>query len=309
MGNRGQVNEEVTQLIIHPEVQAALDAGRPVVALESTLITHGLPHPKNLDVALALEAVVREAGAVPATIALLSGQITVGLTDEQLVYLAEAKNVRKCSRRDLPIAVGRGEDGATTVAGTMIVAHMVGIRVFATGGIGGVHRGHPFDVSADLLELGRTPVTVVCAGAKAILDLPLTLEVLETQGVPVIGYRTEEFPAFYTRSSGLPVDVRCDTPQEVAAVVRARDDLNLLGGTLVTVPVPPEDELSAAEAEVAIATALAEAEAQEIKGKAVTPFLLARVSELTGEASLRANVALLLNNARVASAIAVALVA
>jgi pseudouridine-5'-phosphate glycosidase len=280
-----------------------------VVALESTLITHGLPHPKNLDVALALEAVVREAGAVPATIALLSGQITVGLTDEQLVYLAEAKNVRKCSRRDLPIAVGRGEDGATTVAGTMIVAHMAGIRVFATGGIGGVHRGHPFDVSADLLELGRTPVTVVCAGAKAILDLPLTLEVLETQGVPVIGYRTEEFPAFYTRSSGLPIDVRCDTPQEVAAVVRARDDLNLLGGTLVTVPVPPEDELSAAEAEVAIATALAEAEAQEIKGKAVTPFLLARVSELTGEASLRANVALLLNNARVASAIAVALVA
>jgi pseudouridine-5'-phosphate glycosidase len=280
-----------------------------VVALESTLITHGLPHPKNLDVALALEAVVREAGAVPATIALLSGQITVGLTDEQLVYLAEAENVRKCSRRDLPIAVGRGEDGATTVAGTMIVAHMAGIRVFATGGIGGVHRGHPFDVSADLLELGRTPVTVVCAGAKAILDLPLTLEVLETQGVPVIGYRTEEFPAFYTRSSGLPIDVRCDTPQEVAAVVRARDDLNLRGGTLVAVPVPPEDELSAAEAEVAIATALAEAEAQEIKGKAVTPFLLARVSELTGEASLRANVALLLNNARVASAIAVALVA
>jgi pseudouridine-5'-phosphate glycosidase len=280
-----------------------------VVALESTLITHGLPHPKNLDVALALEAVVREAGAVPATIALLSGQITVGLTEEQLVYLAKAKNVRKCSRRDLPIAVGRGEDGATTVAGTMIVAHMAGIRVFATGGIGGVHRGHPFDVSADLLELGRTPVTVICAGAKAILDLPLTLEVLETHGVPVIGYRTEEFPAFYTRSSGLPIDVRCDTPQEVAAVVRARDDLNLPGGTLVTVPVPPEDELSAAEAEVAIATALAEAEAQEIKGKAVTPFLLARVSELTGEASLRANVALLLNNARVASAIAVALVA
>ncbi len=257
--------------------------------------------------ALALEAVVREAGAVPATIAILSGQITVGLTDEQLVYLAEAENVRKCSRRDLPIAVGRGEDGATTVAGTMIIAHMAGIRVFATGGIGGVHRGHPFDVSADLLELGRTPVTVVCAGAKAILDLPLTLEVLETQGVPVIGYGTEEFPAFYTRSSGLPIDVRCDTPQEVAAVVRARDDLNLLGGTLVTVPVPPEDELSAAEAEVAIATALAEAEAQGIKGKAVTPFLLARVSELTGEASLRANVALLLNNARVASAIAVAL--
>jgi pseudouridine-5'-phosphate glycosidase len=296
-----------TQLIIHPEVQTALDAERPVVALESTLITHGLPRPDNLDVAQALEATVREAGAVPATIAILGGQVTVGLTDAQLVYLAKAGNVRKCSRRDLPIAVGRGEDGATTVAGTMIVAHMAGIRVFATGGIGGVHQGHPFDVSADLLELGRTPVTVVCTGAKAILDLPLTLEVLETQGVPVIGYGTEEFPAFYTRSSGLPIDVRCDTPQEVAAIVRTREDLNLTGGTLVAVPVPSEDELPAAEAEAAIATALAEAEAQGITGKAVTPFLLARVSELTGEASLRANVALLLNNARVAAAIALAL--
>ncbi len=296
-----------TQLITHPEVQAALDAGRPVVALESTLITHGLPRPDNLDVAQALEATVREAGAVPATIAILGGQITVGLTDEQLVYLAEAENVRKCSRCDLPIVVGRGEDGATTVAGTMIVAHMAGIQVFATGGIGGVHQGHPFDVSADLLELGRTPVTVVCAGAKAILDLPLTLEVLETQGVPVIGYGTDEFPAFYTRSSGLPLDVRCDTPREVAAIVHARSALNLPGGTLVAIPVPTEDELPAADAEAAIATALAEAEVQGIKGKAVTPFLLTRVSELTGEASLRANVALLLNNARVASAIALAL--
>jgi pseudouridine-5'-phosphate glycosidase len=296
-----------TQLIIHSEVQSALDAGRPVVALESTLITHGLPHPDNLEAARALEATVRESGAVPATIAILGGQITVGLTDEQLAYLAKAKDVRKCSRRDLPIAVGRGEDGATTVAGTMILAHMAGIRVFATGGIGGVHRGHPFDVSADLLELGRTPVTVVCAGAKAILDLPLTLEVLETQGVAVIGYGTDEFPAFYTRSSGLPIDVRCDTSEEVAAIVRAREDLNLPGGILVAVPIPSGDELPAAEAEGAIATALAESEAQGIKGKAVTPFLLARVSELTGEASLRANVALLVNNARVASAIAVAL--
>jgi pseudouridine-5'-phosphate glycosidase len=296
-----------TQLIIHSEVQAALDAGRPVVALESTLITHGLPHPDNLEVARTLEATVRESSAVPATIAILGGQITIGLTGEQLAYLAKAKNVRKCSRRDLPIAVGRGEDGATTVAGTMILAHMAGIRVFATGGIGGVHRGHPFDVSADLLELGRTPVTVVCAGAKAILDLPLTLEVLETQGVAVIGYGTDEFPAFYTRSSGLPIDVRCDTPQEVAAIVRAREDLNLPGGTLVAVPIPSEDELPAAEAEAAITTALTDAEAQGIKGKAVTPFLLARVSELTGEASLRANVALLVNNTRVAAAIAVAL--
>jgi pseudouridine-5'-phosphate glycosidase len=278
-----------------------------VVALESTLITHGLPRPKNLEVARTMEAAVREAGAVPATIAILGGRITVGLTGGQLQYLAGAQNVRKCSRRDLPIAVGRGEDGATTVAGTMLVAHMAGVRVFATGGIGGVHRGHPFDVSADLLELGRTPVTVVCAGAKAILDLPLTLEVLETQGVPVIGYGTDEFPAFYTCSSGLPVDVRCDTPEEVAAIVRTRDALELPGGTLVTVPVPAEDELPAAEAEAAITRALAEAEAQCITGKAVTPFLLARVSELTGQASLQANIALLLNNARVASAIALAL--
>jgi pseudouridine-5'-phosphate glycosidase len=278
-----------------------------VVALESTLITHGLPRPKNLEVARAMEAVIREGGGVPATIAILGGQITVGLTYEQLDYLAGAENVRKCSRRDLPIAVGHGEDGATTVSGTMMAAHMAGIRVFATGGIGGVHQGHPFDVSADLLELGRTPVTVVCAGAKAILDLPLTLEVLETQGVPVIGYGSDEFPAFYSRSSGLPVDVRCDTPGEVAAIVRARDALELPGGSLVAVPIPLEDELPASEAEQAIQRALAEAEAQGIAGKAVTPFLLARVAELTGEASLRANVALLLNNARVASAIAVAL--
>lgn len=278
-----------------------------MVALESTLITHGLPRPKNLEVARAMEAAVREAGAVPATIAVLGGQITVGLTDEQLDYLAGAENVRKCSRRDLPIVVGRGEDGATTVAGTMMAAHMAGIRVFATGGIGGVHRGHPFDVSADLLELGRTPVTVVCAGAKAILDLPLTLEVLETEGVPVIGYGTDAFPAFYSRSSGLPIDVRCDTPEGVAAIVRARDALELPGGILVAVPIPPEDELPASEAEGAILHALDEAEAQGISGKEVTPFLLARVAELTGEASLRANVALLLNNARVASGIAVTL--
>ena len=260
-----------------------------------------------MEVARALEAAVREAGAIPATIAILGGQITVGLTDEQLVYLAGAEDVRKCSRRDLPIVVGRGEDGATTVAGTMMAAHMAGIRIFATGGIGGVHRDHPFDVSADLLELGRTPVTVVCAGAKAILDLPLTLEVLETQGVPVIGYGTDEFPAFYSRSSGLPVDVCCDTPEEVAAIAQARDALELPGGILVAVPIPTEDELPSSEAETAIGRALAEAEAQGITGKAVTPFLLARVSELTGETSLRANVALLLNNARVASAIAVAI--
>jgi pseudouridine-5'-phosphate glycosidase len=294
-------------LALHPQVRAALHAGHPIVALESTLITHGLSWPENLAVARGMETAVREAGATPATIAVLGGQITVGLTDEQLVYLAQAKNVRKCSRRDLPIVMARGEDGATTVAGTMIVAHMAGIRVFATGGIGGVHRDHPFDVSADLMELGRTPVVVVCAGAKAILDLPLTLEVLETQGVPVIGYGTDELPAFYTRTSGLPVDVRCDTPAEVAAIVRARDALGLPGGILVTVPVPEADELPATEAEAAIDQAVAEANTRGITGQAVTPFLLARVSELTGAASRRANVALLVNNARVASAIAVAL--
>jgi pseudouridine-5'-phosphate glycosidase len=296
-----------SQPAIHPQVQSALNAGQPVVALESTLITHGLPWPDNLEVARALEAAVREAGAVPATIAILGGQITIGLSGEQLEYLAGAEDVRKCSRRDLAIVVGTGGDGATTVAGTMLVAHMAGIRVFATGGIGGVHRGHPFDVSADLMELGHTPVTVVCAGAKAILDLPLTLEVLETQGVPVVGYGTDEFPAFYTRRSGLPVDLRCDTPEQVAALVRAREALQLPGGMLVAVPVPPEAELPAAEAELAIGRALAEAEAKGIKGKALTPFLLSRVSQLTGQASLRANVALLLNNARVASRIAVAL--
>jgi pseudouridine-5'-phosphate glycosidase len=296
-----------SQPVIHPRVQSALNAGQAVVALESTLITHGLPQPDNLEVARALEAAVGDEGAAPATIAILGGQIRVGLTDEQLEYLAGAEDVRKCSRRDMAIVVGSGGDGATTVAGTMLVAHMAGIRVFATGGIGGVHRDHPFDVSADLMELGRTPVTVVCAGAKAILDLPLTLEVLETQGVPVVGYGTDEFPAFYTRRSGLPVDVRCDTPEQVAALVCAREALKLAGGMLVAVPVPEQEELPAAEAELAIARALAEVEAQGVKGKALTPFLLSRVSQLTGQASLRANVALLLNNARVASRIAVAL--
>jgi pseudouridine-5'-phosphate glycosidase len=294
-------------LAIHPQVRSALDGQQPVVALESTLISHGLPRPRNLEVARALEATVHASGAIPATIAILRGQITVGLSEHQLSYLAGAENIRKCSRRDLPIAVAHGEDAATTVAATMLIAHMAGIRVFATGGIGGVHRGQPFDVSADLLELSRTPVVVVCAGAKAILDLPLTLEVLETQGVPVVGYGTDEFPAFYTRSSGLPVDFRCDTPQEVAKIACAHGALNLAGGMLVTVPVPQNDELQSADVEAAVTHAQAEAEAEGITGSAVTPFLLARVNRLTDGASLRANVALLLNNARVASAIAAAL--
>jgi pseudouridine-5'-phosphate glycosidase len=296
------------KLIFHPEVKTALEKGEAVVALESTLITHGFPRPDNVQIAREIETVVRKAGAVPATIAILAGQITVGLTGEQLDYLGSAEEVRKCSRRDLPLAVGRREHGATTVAGTMIVAHWAGIPVFATGGIGGVHRGHPFDESADLIELSRTPVTVVCAGAKAILDLPLTAEVLETQGVPVIGYQTDELPAFYSRRSGLPVDLRVDSPSEVAEIIRARDHLELWGGLLVTVPVPVEAEWPAAEAQAVISQALVQAEQAGISGKAVTPFLLQQVNELSGERSKKANIALLLNNARVAAGIARALV-
>src|SRR5690606_32610297 len=246
----------------------------------------------------------------PATVAVLGGTIHVGLTAEQLVYLATRPegSVRKCSRRDLPLALARGEDAATTVAGTMVVAHLAGIALFATGGIGGVHRGHPFDVSADLTELGRTPVTVVCSGAKSILDLPLTLEVLETNGVPVIGYGTSELPAFFSRQSGLAVDVRMDTPEEVAAAIRARQALGLENGMLVTVPVPEEAAFDEQEAEALIAQATAEADAAGIQGPAATPWLLRRVSELSEGRSLRANVALLRNNGAVAAAIAGALV-
>ena len=291
------------------EVADALRVGRAVVALESTLITHGLPHPANVETALAMEAAVRAGGAVPATIAILGGKITVGLTRAQIENLATrpAGSVRKCSRRDLPIAVARGEDGATTVAGTMIVAHMAGIRVFATGGIGGVHRGAPLDVSADLMELGRTPVAVVCSGAKSILDLPLTLEVLETQGVPVVGLGTDTLPAFYSRSSGLPVDVSVATSAEAAKIIFAARQLAAQHGVLITVPVPEKDAMPAEKMEDAIHRATAEATAKNIHGKAATPFLLGRVAELTGGDSRRANIALLVNNARVAAEIAVAL--
>jgi len=302
------VNEPYS-LNLAPEVAAALREGRAVVALESTLITHGLPFPANVETALAMEAAVRESGAVPATIAILGGRITVGLTRAEIERLAScpAGSVRKCSRRDLPIAVGLGEDAATTVAGTMIVAHMAGIRVFATGGIGGVHRGAPFDVSADLLELGRTPVAVVCSGAKSILDLPLTLEVLETQGVPVIGLGTDTLPAFYSRSSGLPLDVNVATPADAARVIAAARQIGATHGLLVTVPVPAKDELPSEQVETAIRQATEEATAQSIHGKTVTPFLLKRVAELTDGASRRANVALLINNARTGGQIAVAL--
>lgn len=298
-------------LVFHPAIAAAREAGQPVVALESTLITHGLPYPANVETALAMEAAVRAEGATPATIAVIHGEIRVGLDKSDIEFLAGLgpEQVRKCSRRDLPIAVGLRQHGATTVAGTMIVAQQAGIEVFATGGIGGVHRGHPFDVSADLIELGRTPVTVICAGAKSILDLPLTLETLETQGVPVIGYSTSELPAFYSRTSGLPVSVRIDSVAEIAAIIQARRDLNLAQGMLVTVPVPESAALPVDEAEAAITEATRLADTAGVAGKDVTPFVLSKVKDLTGGRSMQANVALLLNNASIGAKIAVALAA
>lgn len=285
-------------------VQAARQASTPLVALESTVITHGLPYPQNRNTALAMEEAVREGGAVPATIAVLNGRITVGLSHEQIDMLAQADEVRKCSRRDFPIVIGLGEHGATTVAGTMIIAQMVGIDVFATGGIGGVHRGQPFDVSADLQELGRTRVTVVCSGAKSILDLPLTLEVLETNGVPIIGYQTDTLPSFYSRQSGLAIDARVDAIRDIAQIVRATHALDAQHGVLVAVPVPAEAELAQDLAEQAIERATAEATARGIKGKDVTPFVLERVVELTDGQAMVANRALLINNAQVAAQIA-----
>lgn len=296
-------------LSVSTEVADALRSNRPVVALESTLITHGLPWPENARTALAMEQAVRDAGAVPATIAVLGGSITVGVSPGEIERLAARPfaSVRKCSRRDLPIAVARREDASTTVAGTMIVAHQAGIRVFGTGGIGGVHRGAPFDVSADLIELGRTPVAVVCAGAKAILDLPATLEVLETQGVPIVGIGTDTLPGFYARSSGLPIDVRVDTPEEAAAIVDAAHRIGAQHAVLIVVPVPEDAAFPADAAETAIQQATVDADARGIHGKAVTPFLLQRVSELTGGATKATNMALLVNSARHAALIARAL--
>lgn len=295
------------ELVFSREAARAREIGAPILALESTLITHGLPRPDNAIAGRRLEAVAREAGVTPATIALLGGNAQIGLTDELLDFLAGLESARKCSLRDLPVAMARRESGGTTVAATMQLAHAAGIKVFSTGGIGGVHRGHPFDVSADLTALGTIPITVVCAGAKAILDLPLTLEVLETQGVTVVGYQTGEFPAFYSRTSGLPVDVRCDTPAEIAAIVRARDAAGLRSAILVVNPVPEADAMPADVAGRAIDQALAEADAQGVSGKAVTPFLLAKVSALTEARSMKANLALLENNVRLGAAIAVEL--
>ncbi len=291
------------------EVATAMAENRPLVALESTVITHGLPYPDNLNTAVSMETAVREGGATPATMAIIQGKIHVGLSEKQLQYLANqaGKDVRKCSRRDIPIALARQEDGATTVAGTMILAHRAGIPIFATGGIGGVHRGHPFDISADLAELGRTPVTVVSSGAKSILDLPATREVLETNGVPVIGYGVDEIPAFFARSSGLMADARMETPQEVAALIAAHQTLDLHNGILVTVPVPEQYAANPDDMERAIAQATREADEQEIHGPASTPWLLSRVVELTEGQSMWANMALLKNNGRIAGQIAAAL--
>ena len=288
---------------LSPEVAQALAQKSAVVALESTVITHGLPYPTNIATALAMEEAIREAGAIPATIGILAGEVWVGLSAEQIAQLASQSDVRKVSRRDLPIVQAQKAYGATTVAGTMVIAHHAGIELFATGGIGGVHRGHPFDVSADLLELGRTPMTVVCSGAKSILDLVATREVLETQGVTVVGYQSADFPAFFTRRSGLPVDVQVESAQEVAELIQARREWGLQSATLVTVPVPTNAELSAEQVEQAIAQATAEADDQGIRGAAITPYLLQRLVALTDGATLQANTALLRNNARVAAEI------
>ncbi|MCC6189943.1 MAG: pseudouridine-5'-phosphate glycosidase [Anaerolineales bacterium] len=297
--------------ILTPEVRDTLQGRRPLVALESTVITHGLPWPRNLELARRMETAVRAGGACPATVAVLNGELRVGLNDAELEHLAQARGVMKISRRDYPVAVAQKRDGGTTVAATMIAAHWAGIRVFATGGIGGVHRrlsdGAPLDVSADLPELARTPVAVVCAGAKAILDLPATLEWLETHGVPVIGYRTGEFPAFYARSSGLPLAARADTPAGVAALIKTLWDLDFTSGALLCVPCPAEAAQPAERMEAAIDRALRDAAEAGLRGSAVTPYLLARVAELTEGHSLAANLALLENNARVAAEVAVAL--
>ena len=288
------------------EVKEALENGKPVVALESTLISHGFPYPENLEVAGEIEGIIRGYGVVPATIAMIKGKIKVGLTRGELEFMATSKDILKASRRDLAVIVAKGLNGATTVAATMVVAERVGIKVFATGGIGGVHRGveKTFDISADLQELTRTPVAVVCSGAKAILDLPLTLECLETMGVPIIGFRTDEFPAFYCRESGLKVDYVVNDEKEAAGVIRAMQDLGLGGGMIIANPVPEEYALSMEYMNKMIEDAVRAAEKEGIKGKKLTPYLLNKIKELTGGKSLKANIELVKNNARVAAKIA-----
>jgi len=294
---------------VAPDVAKALASGRAVVALESTIITHGMPYPANLATARSVEAVVREHGAVPATIALVDGVARVGLDDATLERLASSEGVAKASRRDLPAFVAATVSAGTTVAATMYLAHLAGIRIFATGGIGGVHRGaeHTFDISADLDELACTPVAVVCAGAKSILDLPRTLEVLETRGVPVIGVGTDEFPAFFSRTSGLPVDHRVDSPEELAAVLAAHAALGMRGGVLVANPVPVEDALDGTDIDARVDEAVADAERAGVGRKDLTPYLLGRINELTAGRSLTANITLVRNNAAFAARVAVAL--
>ena len=291
-------------LDIAPEVAAALAEGKPVVALESTIISHGMPYPQNVETALAVEKIVRENGAVPATIAIIGGRLKAGLSPEEIEYFGKkGPEIAKASRRDLPVLIAKGQDGACTVTTTMMIAHMAGISVFATGGIGGVHRGAEttMDISADLEELGQTPVMVICAGAKSILDLGLTLEYLETKGVPVIGYGTDELPAFYTRKSGFGVDYRLDTPAELAAAFHAQRAMDLKGGMLVTNPIPEEYSMDADVINAAIDQAVADCKAQGIHGKATTPFLLARIKDITGGDSLDSNIQLVFNNARLAA--------
>jgi pseudouridine-5'-phosphate glycosidase len=291
-------------LDLSPEVAEALAAGKPVVALESTIISHGMPYPQNVETALMVEKTIRDNGAVPATIAVIGGRLKAGLTPSEIEYLGKkGRAVTKASRRDLPVLVARGEDGATTVTTTMIIANLAGIKVFATGGIGGVHRGAEttMDISADLEELAMTPVMVICAGAKSILDLGLTLEYLETKGVPVIGFGTDELPAFYTRRSGFKVDYRIDTPEELAAAFRAKLDMGLGGGMLVTNPIPEEYSMDPDRINAAIDQAIAECNEKGIKGKDTTPFLLARIKDITGGDSLDSNIQLVLNNARLAA--------
>ena len=298
-------------LSISAEVAQALKENRPVVALESTIISHGMPYPQNVETALRVEQTIRDNGATPATIAVIGGKLKAGCTPEEIEYLGKkGQAVTKASRRDLPVLIARKMDGATTVTTTMIIAAMAGIKVFATGGIGGVHRGaqQTFDISADLEELAQTPVMVICAGAKSILDLGLTLEYLETKGVPVIGFGTDELPAFYTRHSGFGVDYRIDTPEELAAIFRAKQECGMKGGMLVTNPIPEQYSMPKEVIDAAISQALREMEEQGIHGKHCTPFLLARVKDLTGGDSLAANIQLVLNNARLAARTAAALV-
>lgn len=292
------------KLNFNEEIAGALHFDKPIVALESTVIAHGLPYPQNIETALKLEHIVRDKGAIPATIAIFGGEICVGLDSSQIEKLATGKSIRKISRRDLPVAVGKKLDGATTVATTAFIAHAADINVFATGGIGGVHRGYSFDVSADLPELARTPIIVVCSGAKIVLDLSATREWLETNGVTILGWKCDDVPAFYASKSGLPVDERVESAEEVARIADARRELELQGAILVTVPVPEESAIPNSELETILTEAIDAARKKHITGKEITPFLLAEMSERSGGKTLAANIALLENNAAIASTIA-----